>query len=183
MNEIIGNLIKEHREQLNITSAELAKKVGVSQATISNIENGKFGKRTSSLNIINDIISVLDINIDNKEITDYIKTNNDDENNESSDNKLKKEVDISFTAGKCTEVFINISTKIPKEIEIKNLTPDEKESLKYNHMFETNVIVKTLVNFLTENEKKINSLIIDNLNLELEKMRKSYETLLEQNKE
>lgn len=53
--------LTEHREAKGLTQTELAKKVGVRQATISDIENGK-GKRVD-LPLLDDLCRVLGVNL------------------------------------------------------------------------------------------------------------------------
>jgi transcriptional regulator with XRE-family HTH domain len=48
-NQTIGKKITKLRAQLNLTTTELAKMVGISQAQISRLENGKQGFRSSTL--------------------------------------------------------------------------------------------------------------------------------------
>jgi len=45
----IGLTVSKERERQNLTTTELAKKVGISQAQISRLENGKQGFRSSTL--------------------------------------------------------------------------------------------------------------------------------------
>ena len=60
-NYVIGNIIRNKRENLSISKRELAKLVGISDTEIRRIENGI--RRSYNLNILNRICEVLDINM------------------------------------------------------------------------------------------------------------------------
>ncbi|WP_416731351.1 helix-turn-helix transcriptional regulator [Fictibacillus sp. JL2B1089] len=74
MNKRLGEIIRKSREEKNITSSELAKMIGISQATVSNIENGKFGKRKSTITNLKTIIKGLDIDIEDDEINTFLNS-------------------------------------------------------------------------------------------------------------
>ena len=73
----IGKLIKYHRERKSLTQKEFAKKCGLTQVTISNIENGIGG----SLKALSAILGALKMEltfkdiqkIDRKNMTDYLE--------------------------------------------------------------------------------------------------------------
>ena len=52
----IGHLVKELRGKAGITTTELAERVGISQAQISRLENGKQGFRSATLAKIADAL-------------------------------------------------------------------------------------------------------------------------------
>ena len=54
----IGRKIGELREKLGMTTTQLAKRVGISQAQISRLENGKQGFRSNTLDRIAKALSV-----------------------------------------------------------------------------------------------------------------------------
>src|SRR3546814_5900927 len=56
----IGDLVAAKRQQRNMTQAELARRVGVRQATISDVENGKADIRVGTLFAI---LNALDIGL------------------------------------------------------------------------------------------------------------------------
>lgn len=56
----IGDLVAAKRQQRNMTQAELARRVGVRQATISDVENGKADIRVGTLFAI---LNVLDVRL------------------------------------------------------------------------------------------------------------------------
>lgn len=56
----IGDLIAAKRQQRNMTQADLARRVGVRQATISDIENGNADPRVGTLFAI---LNVLDVRL------------------------------------------------------------------------------------------------------------------------
>lgn len=60
-NYVIGNIIRNKRENLSISKRELAKLVGISDTEIRRIENGI--RRSYNLNILNRICEVLDIDM------------------------------------------------------------------------------------------------------------------------
>ena len=60
-NCIIGNIIREQRENLNVSKRALARMVGISDTEIKRIEDGM--KKTYNLNILRKICNVLDINM------------------------------------------------------------------------------------------------------------------------
>jgi len=45
----IGNLVREYRYRMRISTTELAKRVGISQAQVSRLENGQQGFRSGTL--------------------------------------------------------------------------------------------------------------------------------------
>lgn len=57
-NKAIGHKITKLRNQLNLTTTELAKMVGISQAQISRLENGKQGFRSATLTKIAKALNV-----------------------------------------------------------------------------------------------------------------------------
>ena len=57
---MIREICKEKRLSLGITQAELARKVGVRKATISDFENGKANMRSSHLE---KVLEILGLNI------------------------------------------------------------------------------------------------------------------------
>lgn len=61
MNNKIGNLIKQKREEKNISQRELARRINIDNATISKIENGNIEK--PSLEVIFKISKELNISI------------------------------------------------------------------------------------------------------------------------
>lgn len=58
---IIGNIIREQRENLNVSKRTLAKLVGISDTEIKRIEDGM--RKSFNLNILNRICNVLGINM------------------------------------------------------------------------------------------------------------------------
>ncbi|MGM9987178.1 MAG: helix-turn-helix domain-containing protein [Bacillaceae bacterium] len=71
-NNPIGDLIREYRVKRKMNATQLGQLVGVSQATISNIERGK---RKASQDVIDKIIKVLEIPTDNIEDMERIEDN------------------------------------------------------------------------------------------------------------
>ena len=69
--QYVGSLLKRMRKQVGITAGDLAKKAGVSRATISNIENGRVNPNQDTINLIFENLYMdldsLDIHLLNKE--------------------------------------------------------------------------------------------------------------------
>ncbi|WEZ22072.1 helix-turn-helix domain-containing protein [Bacillus subtilis] len=98
MNKEIGHLIRKTREDKKIRAIDLAEKVGVSTATISNIENGKIGKRISVIQTIINILDQLGIDYDNdEEIMSFISDNLPNRNKKKNDEEQESEKDDSET--------------------------------------------------------------------------------------
>jgi transcriptional regulator with XRE-family HTH domain len=57
----MGSMIKRLREVNNLTQAELAKKVGVTQSYIAQLESGR--KTNPSLESLKKLAKVLDVNV------------------------------------------------------------------------------------------------------------------------
>ncbi|MFC7805829.1 helix-turn-helix domain-containing protein [Bacillus subtilis] len=60
----IGQLLKQQRILKDITGTKLAECLGLSQGTVSNIENGKFGQRKNSLQAVKRIADFLGLDIE-----------------------------------------------------------------------------------------------------------------------
>ena len=56
--KVIGRKVSALRGKLNMSATELARRVGISQAQISRLENGKQGFRSNTLNRIAKALSV-----------------------------------------------------------------------------------------------------------------------------
>lgn len=183
MNYKIGNLIKKQREKLNITSTELANKIGVSQGTISNIENGKIGKRASSLDVIRKIISELKIPLEN-DVKEYLNFHNDIAKHNESFNKnpaysapfIKGSQFVFKEVGKVSEVEIKIDTYISEDIDLSNLSASEKNKIQGMFIFESGIITKTIEEFMEQNTSQLEELINKNLNDEFKKLLSSYKS-------
>ena len=67
----LGLKIKELRKQRGITQNELAKKSGISRATLSKVENGFFSKTTATT--LENILSTLGYSLDIKVKNPFVK--------------------------------------------------------------------------------------------------------------
>jgi transcriptional regulator with XRE-family HTH domain len=153
MKEKIGQLIKSQREHAAMTSSELAEKVGVSQGTISNIENGKFGKRVSSIQTLKKIFGILNVPIDD-EMREFI---GEDLYTQSSFNfsegNFAVQVADKFTIpfGKFTEVEVFLKTKVAeKHPSIAH--EDKRKMIDSFYLYENGIILDTLKNFIINND-------------------------------
>lgn len=76
--KLIGQIIRNTREDLNLTQEELSARIELDQSNLSNIENGKnfpsfitFCKLIEELNVEpNNLLRFLKFNVNNKEIVD-----------------------------------------------------------------------------------------------------------------
>lgn len=176
MNTKIGTLIKNYREQANITSKELADKIGVSQGTVSNIENGKIGRRTSSLELVRKLIEVLNIPIDD-DIKNYL--NIDSISDEPNANLQNKMVQVGSVCGHVSEVIIQAKTTIKESFNISN-DLDEKEltDIQIGYLIESPIILKTISDYISDNNDEIKKLIHENIKKYYEEIMSSYNLML-----
>ncbi|WP_342501297.1 helix-turn-helix transcriptional regulator [Bacillus sp. FSL W7-1582] len=172
MNEKIAALFKSYRTFENISSAELAERAGVSQGTISNIENGKFGKRKNSLETIRKVILAVGMPVSD-DVAEYIGINADGDNfKESTAYKAGGHTHIPVTKNtflKITaETFLN-STGLNKEDE------DAVELRKQSHYFESDIIISTYLNFIDDHKEEIKQIIMRKLQERGAKLYKQYQ--------
>lgn len=137
----IGKVIRNLRNKEKITASELAKKIGVSQGTISHIETGK---RTPSDELLEKIQN--ELKIPEKVI----------QNATQKDNDVKSEKALIADTG-ITKAKIIILTKPSKKDD--NMTHVDK--LKFN--IESDIVARTFFEFLENNRDKINKLISQNI--------------------
>lgn len=122
LNTRLGELIRQTREEKNITSSELAKIAGVSQGTISNIENGKFGRRKSTISTLKTIIKGLDIKIEDEEINSFLNS----EKSALEEFTLNTSLDLLNNK---PEVFVDEDSQISVD-ELKDIKNDIDASLE-----------------------------------------------------
>lgn len=169
MNKKIGELIKNKREETNMKSAELAAAVGVSQGTISNIENGKFGKRSSTMVTIKNIFLTLDIPYDD-EIRDYFGSVGNSIKNYFI-NKDKDKDTIPYTL----ETFnmnlelgstsvLNIAPSVEINERLFNKMPSDKQNTFHIvHLMEVEAINTGLALFFKNNEEELKKIINESI--------------------
>lgn len=162
MDNIIDS-IREYRKKYNLTLLEFSNLVGVSQSTMSLITSGK---RKPTENVL-------------EKIKEVLKTNPSTDKKESKENNKEKD-DITEKAisgatigisGKITDIKISIKANLAED-RVENfyeLKDEEKDELKGMFAFESTVVIKTLVEFLKENESKINEEIKKNMKAKLNK--------------
>lgn len=172
MNEKIAALFKSYRTFENLSSAELAEKAGVSQGTISNIENGKFGKRKNSLETIRKIILAVGMPVSD-DVAEYIEINADGDNfKESTAYKAGAHTLIPVTKNtflKITaETFLN-STGLDKKDE------DAVELRKQSHYFESDIILSTYLKFIDDHKDEIKQIVLQKLQERGAKLYKQYQ--------
>ncbi|KQU11578.1 MULTISPECIES: helix-turn-helix transcriptional regulator [Bacillus] len=171
MNEKIAALFKSYRTSESISSAELAERAGVSQGTISNIENGKFGKRKNSLETIRKIILAVRMPISD-DVAEYIEINADGDNfKESTVYKAGAHTHIPATKNTFlkikAETFLN-SEGLDKEDE------DAVELRKQSHYFESDIILSTYLKFIEDHQGEINQIVMRKLQERGAKLYKQY---------
>ena len=105
-----GKIIRNKRLSLNMPMSELARKVGVSRATLSSIENGNVN---ISVKTLLDILSILDI--------DFVidKQSNKVHRSRASRINSVRDKNINRFVVMCVEQFANYSGKSSKETYIK----------------------------------------------------------------
>lgn len=156
MDNNLGKNIKERREYLKMTMAELAEKIGVSQPYLSQIETGK---RKASLKIQNALNEVLGLDLSDDE-----KTN---------DKKMIITGALLTTEIGVTEISFKITTSIIDKYS--DASDDELKKVNGRYGFETSIIVNTITEFLEKNEEVLREEIINNLKEELDKLRNIYD--------
>lgn len=172
-NERIGKLIRNYRLKEKMSSADFALFVGVSQGTVSNIENGKFGQRKNSLQTVKSIIEMCGIDLppDIAEFLNIEPSNVDDEENERILVASRDMWDVT----KSTSVAIQLSTFVNAE----SRSDKELDSLERSYLYETDVVVNTLMEFIDDNKKEIRKKILENLREKSLKFLEQYKDIKE----
>ncbi|MCP1354608.1 helix-turn-helix domain-containing protein [Aneurinibacillus migulanus] len=93
MSDILGKRIKELREQKGLTTVELSQKSGVSQSTISQIENSKRGASTKTIQKLAKALEVPSSYL-LQENTDKAKPSDDNSKEEVSTSDIRENVEI-----------------------------------------------------------------------------------------
>ncbi|MEX3710887.1 helix-turn-helix transcriptional regulator [Cytobacillus horneckiae] len=137
----IGLLIRNTRENKKMRAFELADLTGLSTATISNIENGKIGKRVSAMQNILSIFNVLQIDFTNDyEILEFLHSQMPPVNLENkNEDEIQKEIRRVVTTkvadqrtspliGEISRVFIDLRTIVYSD-DLKHVNPKEIETI------------------------------------------------------
>ncbi|MED4623980.1 helix-turn-helix transcriptional regulator [Bacillus velezensis] len=172
-NERIGKLIRNYRLKEKMSSADFALFVGVSQGTVSNIENGKFGQRKNSLQTVKSIIEMCGIDLppDIAEFLNIEPSNVDDEENERILVASRDMWDVT----KSTSVAIQLRTFV----NAGSRSDEELDSLERSYLYETDVVVNTLMEFIDDNKKEIRKKILENLREKSLKFLEQYKDIKE----
>ncbi|MEY8820833.1 helix-turn-helix transcriptional regulator [Bacillus subtilis] len=168
MSEKIGKLIKEHRESQRMTSAELATLAGVSQGTISNIENGRFGARKGSIEKVRQIVTLLQMDISD-DVAEYLFI---DKDKFPPTKRVVYNDEMIFDVTNVTRALIEISTR--KKVVSEDAYPHEKAHADEVYTFESDVVINTIMDYLKDNHKEIGQKILDNLRFKSSKLLEIY---------
>lgn len=148
----IGEIIKRARLAKNLTTVELAQKVGVSQGTISNIENDKRKGNEATLNKIFDVLEI-----------------------EKNKAKVEGQERIirakQLTRARFTEMEIIIATGQLKPENYDSLDEDEIANIDFFHRFESKIMVETLIQFLEEHQSEIKERTLSNIRAKYENLK------------
>ncbi|CAI6275194.1 helix-turn-helix domain-containing protein [Bacillus subtilis] len=163
----IANLIKTHRKMVKrFSTTELANMVGVSQATISNIENGKFGKRANSIATVKIIFEVLDIPDTDPEIRSFLNIK-DDEISKEAIRGFGWTVPITRT----TKVRIDVAAEVnAKQLQYHHLTDEEQSEINEIFNFESEVLIRSVIDYIQENFDEIQKRAVSNVKEKVQKL-------------
>jgi transcriptional regulator with XRE-family HTH domain len=153
MENVIGENIKQLRENKNLTMSQLSAISKVAQSSISLIENGK---RIPNKKTLEKLAKALEVNVE--------ELLNDNANEDNEKKRVIFGAEMS-QIGKFTEVKISIDTKISEKA--KKEIEDEQELIVL-YAFESTIIVKTLTEFIKKHEDEIKNMIIENIKKEFE---------------
>ena len=156
-------LIRSRRKELKLTLADVASEVGVTQSYLSQIEAGKKTPKESVIQAINRALGL------------DLTTEEADGNSTEDETTFKKK----FRTGFSMELHIGVTkTTFKVNTDIRELEQDkediDEDEIKSRYRFESDVIVKSLSEFLKENESELKERIISNLREEAEKLRSLY---------
>ncbi|WP_222118970.1 helix-turn-helix transcriptional regulator [Bacillus pumilus] len=153
MKNEIGNKIRQARLSKGLTAAQVANNMDVSQATMSNIENGKFGTRYSTLLLITRLFGHLDLVL-SKEISDYFNHFIEDDKNKinvsGNNHEGFKEVESikfhSTSIGQYSGFTITVTPTFTKE------NADDQLLAKGHHLIESATILKAAKKFFKDED-------------------------------
>ncbi|MGG4275880.1 MULTISPECIES: helix-turn-helix domain-containing protein [Bacillus subtilis group] len=172
-NERIGKLIRNYRLKEKMSSADFAIFVGVSQGTISNIENGKFGQRKNSLQTVKAIIDMCGIELP-PDIAEFLNIEPSNVDAEENERILVASRDM-WDVTKSTSVAIQLRTFVNAE----SRSDEDLDYLERSYLYETDVIVNTIMEFIDDNKKEIRKKILENLREKSLKFLEQYKDIKE----
>ncbi|AVI29875.1 XRE family transcriptional regulator [Bacillus velezensis] len=176
-NERIGKLIRNYRLKEKMSSADFALFVGVSQGTVSNIENGKFGQRKNSLQTVKSIIEMCGIDLP-PDIAEFLNIEPEPTNeNDDTEKILVASRDI-WDVTSSTSVAIQLRTFVNGK-DLDEGLEGELNSREKSYLYETDVVVNTLMEFIEENKKEIRKKVLENLREKSLRFLKQYRDIKE----
>lgn len=177
MENKIGKKIKELREKQELTTTELAEKSGVSQSTISQIENGKRNASTGTVVKIAEALGVSITEIVKSSSIEENKDNDTKDDDKNLDNKnvfiIENDKIMVYTPknyvikGKKSNIIINVT--------VENVEKDDKQSNKnFFTAFHESIATRIIQKFIDENKDQI----VDEINQQINTERKKLNELL-----
>jgi len=88
LGNIIGNLLRKRRMELNYTQLDVCKAASISQCQLSHIKNGL---RIPSLALLLDLCKKLNCNLNIRDITNFLSDDKSSEEKEENQEKAEKE--------------------------------------------------------------------------------------------
>ncbi|MBT2627154.1 helix-turn-helix transcriptional regulator [Bacillus sp. ISL-32] len=175
-NERIGRIIRNFRIREKMSSADFALLVGVSQGTVSNIENGKFGQRKNSLQTVKRIIEICEIELP-PDIAEFLNIEPTNENDDDTEKILVASRDM-WDVTSSTSVAIQLRTFVNGK-DLDEGSEEERDSREKSYIYESDVVVNTLMEFIEENKKEIRKKVLENLREKSLKFLKQYKDIKE----
>lgn len=158
----VGNIIRNRREQLELTMVQVSEKSGIAQSSLSLIENGQ---RNPSQKTLAKIAEVLEIDLE--------------ELNENSDsNEIVNVNEGKMRVIKDAKIEFQISDDIRILVEINALKigsiddPDKIINKINNQMYDlkSSTAIDTITKFFDIHKNEIDDIIHENINNNLQKM-------------
>lgn len=134
-----SELVRKHRKEKNITTTELAKMVGVSQGTISNLERGK----NVSDKVVDKVIKVLEIPISD---INYEEVKNNTVLPGYAENIGKATLTMPLTNSK-----IKVTIESTPSDEIKNLDQHAALFMQFRHLTMNPLIIESIFQLIEDN--------------------------------
>lgn len=188
----IGSTIKLAREQKQLRAVDIADEIDISTATISNIENGKIGRRVNAIRNLFKLLEYLDIDPEeNSDIQKFLNTvhptimfqlSHKDGDNESSRNKKESKKPQEVEA----QLVFNVTSPIVGTMTRFNIRVasfigynpgEETESDRNMYQLEHKAIEKVFNEFFEEEtlfelERLVNEQIQEDFKKSLERGRR-----------
>ncbi|ARJ76188.1 MULTISPECIES: helix-turn-helix transcriptional regulator [Bacillus] len=176
-NERIGRIIRNFRLREKMSSADFALLVGVSQGTVSNIENGKFGQRKNSLQTVKRIIEICEIDLP-PDIADFLDIEPEPTNENDDTEKILVASRDMWDVTSSTSVAIQLRTFVNGK-DLDDGSEKERDSREKSYIYESDVVVNTLMEFIEENKKEIRKKVLENLREKSLRFLKQYKDIEE----